>query len=207
MQTTRSRTRWATALSLVVAVLGVLILACDAPRSSARPSPSLVEIDVSRPPSTIAAEPSATPAPASTFVSIPVGWDNSFCGILADAVVAQELVIDIERALNEENVRDARGLTRELRDITADAAGLLTQVPAWDTGAAAIERLGVMVDLGSRAAEQYNIAFQEQSAAALRRARGFRRDIERETAATNEALANIANVGIACEGSMQLETF
>ena len=207
MHTTGSRTRSAAGLSLLVAALGVLILACDAPRSSARPSPSLVEIDVSRPPSTNAAEPSATPEPASTFVSIPVGWDNSFCGILADAVVAQELVIDIERALNEENVRDARGLTRDLRDITADAAGLLTQVPAWDTGAEAIQRLGVMVDLGSRAAEQYDLAFQEQSAPALRRARGFRRDISRETAATNEALANIADVGISCEGSMQLETF
>jgi hypothetical protein len=141
-------------------------------------------------------------------VSIPVGWENAFCGILADAVVAQELVIDIERALNEEAVRDARGLTRELRDITADAIGLLAQVPAWDTGADAIARLGVMVDLASKAAEQYDIALDQQSSGALRRARGFRRDIGRETNATNESLANIASVGIACDGTpMQLETF
>jgi hypothetical protein len=208
MGTRSNRRRSASALCLVAAVISAVVLGCDEPRSSARPSASLLEIDVSRPPSTSAADASATPAAQSTFVSIPVGWDNSFCGILADVVLAQELVIDIERALNDEAVRDARGLTRELRDITADASGLLAQVPAWDTGADAIQRLGVMVDLGSRAGEQYDIALDQQSASALRRARSLRREIGRETAATNEALANIANVGIACEGTaMQLETF
>jgi hypothetical protein len=208
MPTVSNRGRSATVLCLVAAVVGTFAFGCDQPRSSARPSPSLVEIDVSRPPSTAAAAPSASPTIQATFVSIPVGWDNSFCGILADAVVAQELVIDIERALNEEALRDARGLTGELRDITADAIGLLTQVPAWDMGADVIQRLSVMVDLGSKAAEQYDIAFDQQSSSALRRARAFRRDIGRETQATNDALANIANVGIACEGTkMQLETF
>jgi hypothetical protein len=208
MPTVNDRGRSATVLCLVAAVVGTFALGCDQPRSSARPSPSLVEIDVSRPPSTAATPPSASPTTQATFVSIPVGWDNSFCGILADAVVAQELVIDIERALNEEALRDARGLTGELRDITADAIGLLNQVPAWDTGADVIQRLSVMVDLGSKAAEQYDIAFDQQSSSALRRARGFRRDIGHETQATNEALTNIANVGIACEGTkMQLETF
>jgi hypothetical protein len=208
MHTTGLPRRSSAALCLVAALLGALVVACEEPASSARPSASLLEIDVSRPPSTTAADPSVVPTTQATFVSIPVGWDSAFCGILADAVVAQELVIDIERALNEDAVRDARGLTRDLRDITADATALLGQVPAWDTGAAAIERLRVMVDLGSRAAEQYDIAFDQQSAGAMRRARGLRRDIGRETAATNEALANIASVGIACEGTaMQLETF
>ena len=208
MRTRGNRRPYATLLCLIAAVTGAFVLGCDQPRSSARPSPSLVEIDVSRPPSTTAGDASATPAAQSTFVSIPVGWDNSFCGILADAVVAQELVIDIERALNEEAVRDARGLTRELRDITADAISLLAEVPAWDTGAAAIERLRLMVDLGSRVAEQYDMALDQQAESALRRARSLRREVGRETAATNEALVNIANVGIACEGTaMQLEAF
>ena len=197
----------ATTMCLVMSLAALFALGCDQPRSSARPSPSLVEIDVSRPPSTTAPATGGEPTPAATFVSIPVGWDNSFCGILADAVVAQELVIDIERALNEEEVRDARGLTHELRDITADATGRLTQVPAWDTGAAVIERLRVMIDLGTKAAEQYDITFDQQSASALRKARAFRRDLGRETPATNEALTNIANVGITCDGAMQLETF
>ena len=201
-------TRAAMVLSLSAAVLGAVTLGCDEPSSSARPSPSLVEIDVSRPPTTSGPQQTAVPTDQATFVSIPVGWDNAFCGILADTVVAQELVIDIERALNEEAVRDARGLTRELRDITADAMGLLAGVPEWDTGADVIQRLSVMVDLGSRAAEQYDIAFDQGSDSALRRARGFRRDIGRETAATNEALANIGAVGIACDGTpLQLETF
>ena len=197
----------ATTLCLVASLAAVFALGCDQPRSSARPSPSLVEIDVSRPPSTTTPGESAEPTPAATFVSIPVGWDNSFCGILADAVVAQELVIDIERALNEEEVRDARGLTRELTEITADATGRLSQVPAWDTGAEVIQRLGVMIDLGTKAAEQYAITFDRQSESALRKARAFRRDIGHETPATNEALTKIASVGISCDGAMQLETF
>ena len=197
----------ATLLCLVASLAALFALGCDQPRSSARPSPSLVEIDVSRPPGSTAPGESAEPTSVPTFVSIPVGWDNSFCGILADAVVAQELVIDIERALNEEEVRDARGLTRELGEITADATGRLAQVPAWDAGAEVIQRLGVMIDLGTKAAEQYAITFDQQSASVLRRARGFRRDIGRETQATNEALTNIADVGISCDGAMQLETF
>ena len=197
----------ATTLCLVASLAAGLALACDQPRSSARPSPSLVEIDVSRPPGSTTPAQSAEPTPAGTFVAIPVGWETSFCGILADAVVAQELVIDIERALNEDEVRDARGLTRELAEITADATGRLTQVPAWDAGAEAIQRLGVMIDLGTKVAEQYAITFDQRSESALRKAHGFRRDLGRETPATNEALTRIANVGISCDGAMQLETF
>ncbi len=49
--------------------------------------------------------------------------------VFADVVVAQELAIDIERAIDEENPRDAKGLARDLRDITADAQGLMEGLP------------------------------------------------------------------------------
>ena len=190
------------------AVLAALLLvACEEPRASIRPSPSLIEIDFSPPPTP---GPEVTDAPTiePTFVAIPVGWDNSFCGVLADAVIAQELVIDIQRALDEEAVRDARGLARELRDITAEATTLLAALPAWDPAADATQRIAALIDLGARAGEQYGIAFTEESASALRRAHNLRRDMARATPAANEALAGLTDLGIVCEGTpMQLETF
>jgi hypothetical protein len=201
------RSRSVVAWLLGVGLLATLAVGCDSPRSSARPSASLLEIDVSFAPSP-SADSSVEPTPQQTFVSIPVGWDNSFCGVLADAVIAQELVIDIERALNEEAVRDARGLARELTDITADATGILAQMPAWDTGADATAKLAALIDLDTKAAEQYGLAFQEQSDNALRRARGFRRDVGRQTPDVNAALAALSQQGISCDPTpMQLETF
>jgi hypothetical protein len=200
----RSRLHLVLLASLALAI--VVVGACDEPSSSARPSASLIEIDYSPPP---------TPGPGAsgvasgepTFLAIPVGWDNAFCGVMADAVVAQELVIDIERALDEEAFRDARGLASDLRDVTQDASGLLADLPPWDPASAATQRIAAQIDLASKAGEQYGTAFAEQSSTALHRARSLRRDIARETPATNEALAGLAQLGIGCEGPMQLETF
>jgi ABC-type transporter Mla subunit MlaD len=189
------------------ALAAVLLVACEEPRASIRPSPSLIEIDFSPPP-TPGPELTDEPTIEPTFVALPVGWDNTFCGVLADAVVAQELVIDIERAVDEEAFRDARGLARDLRDITADATTLLAELPAWDPAADATQRIAALIDLGARAGEQYGIAFTEDSTSALRRARNLRRDMSRATPAANEALAGLTDLGIACEGTpMQLETF
>ena len=104
-------------LASLAIVLTVTAVGCDEPASSARPSASLLEVEFT-PRATLSAAESDEPTAEPTFVAIPVGWDDAFCSIFADVVVAQELAIDIERALEEENARDARGLARDLRDIT-----------------------------------------------------------------------------------------
>jgi hypothetical protein len=207
MHIARQRTRSAGMMLAFVGVAALLAAGCDQPRTSARPSPSLVEIDVSHPPS-VAPAASVAPTTQATFVSIPVGWDTSFCGVMADAVVAQETVIDIERAWNEEAFRDARGLAKDLRDITADATGILGQLPAWDSAADATAKLSALITLGAQAAEQYGIAFENSSDSALRKARGFRREIGRQTPDVNTALAGLGNLGIDCDSTpLHLETF
>jgi hypothetical protein len=200
--------RYAALLLAVALVTVTLVVAgCDEPSSSARPSPSLVEIDFSPPP-TPGSDATGDPSPAPTFVEIPVGWDSTFCGIMTDAVVAQELVIDIERALDEEAFRDARGLAKDLRDVTADAQGLLAELPAWEPAADATGDIANLMDLGSRAGEQYRLYFDNDSTSALRRARSLRRDIAQATPAANEALDGLVALGITCAGTpMQLETF
>jgi len=194
-------------LSALAAVVAVGIIACDEPRSSLRPSASLLEVEFTP---RASADPGSTdePTAAPTFISLPVGWDNAFCAVFADAVVAQELVIDIERALDEENLRDARGLARELREIAADATTLLADVPEWDPGAPATLELAALIDLGGRAGEEYGTFFTDESRAALRRARNLRREIGNSTPAANDEFATLADLGISCAGiPLQLEEF
>ena len=134
-----------------------------------------------------------------TFISLPVGWDNAFCAIFADAVVAQELVIDVERALEEEALRDARLLARDLRDTTAEATTLLAGLPDWEPGARATLEIATLIDLGGRAGAEYGAYFGEDLRA-LRRARNLRREIANQTPGANESLAGLAELGIICEG-------
>lgn len=183
----------------VMAALG--IGACDEPRSSPRPSASLLEVEFTPQPtrSRGSSGSSEEPTEEPTFLSIPVGWENAFCSVFADAVVAQELVIDVERALEEEDFRDARGLARDLRDITADATTLLPDLPEWDPAAQATLEIATLIDLGARAGTEYGAYFADD-ARALRRARNLRREILDSTPAANEALAELTDLGIVCEG-------
>lgn len=197
--TVRPRNRPQLALVGALAVLAALVAgACDAPGSSPRPSASLLEVEFTPQP-TRSAGSSDEPTEAPTFIGIPVGWENAFCSIFADAVVAQELVIDVERALEEQDFRDARGLARDLRDITADAAALLADLPDWDPASQATLEIAALIDLGGRAGSEYGTYFAGD-VRALRRARNLRREMLNGTPAANEALAELVDVGIVCEG-------
>lgn len=194
-----ARTPPRVALTGVMVVLAALMAgACDAPRSSARPSASLLEVEFTPQPARSSGS-SEEPTDEPSFLSIPVGWENAFCSVFADAVVAQELVIDIERALEEEDFRDARLLARDLRDITADATTLLAEVPEWEPAAPATSEIVRLIDLGARAGTEYGAYFTDD-ARALRRARNLRQEILRGTPAANEALAELDTLGIVCEG-------
>ena len=197
------------AISLVAlaAVVAIAMIGCDEPRSSLRPSASLLEVEFTPQASR---EPGSTfeATEAPTFLSLPVGWDNAFCAVFADVVVAQELVIDIERALDEENVRDARGLARDLRDIAADATTLLADLPDWDPGAAATLEVAALIDLGGRTGAEYGAFFTDETRNALRRARNLRREMGDATPAANGEFAALADLGITCQGiPLRLEEF
>lgn len=201
------RRSFAASLAALAAVVAIGVIACDEPRSSLRPSASLLEVEFT-PQATRDPGSSEEPSAAPTFLSLPVGWDNDFCAVFADAVVAQELVIDVERALDEENLRDARGLARELREITTDASTLLAALTDWGPGAPATLELAALIDLGGRAGVEYGTFFTDESRTALRRARNLRREIGDATPAANEEFAALWDLGITCEGiPLQLEEF
>ncbi|HUR16239.1 MAG TPA: hypothetical protein VMZ33_03040 [Candidatus Limnocylindrales bacterium] len=196
-----------------VAVLALMVVlsaaACGEARTTVRPSQSLLNVEFTpRDSPTIPVE-TADSTDEPTFVSIPVGWDNAFCGIVTDAVDAQELVIDVESALEDEDFKGARGLARDLRDVTEDASALLADLPDWDEAADAVLELATLVDLGTRAGAEYGTYFAEpdQNRTALRRARELRNQIKRATPAANEALAALEGLGIVCDVPLHLETF
>lgn len=197
--TAQARNRPRLALGGALVVLAALVAgACDEPRSSARPSSSLLDVEFTPQPTRTSGS-SGEPTEAPTFVSLPVGWDDAFCSIFADAVVAHELVIDVERALAEEAFRDARLLARDLRDTTAEATTLLADLPEWEPAAQATLEIATLIDLGGRAGSEYGAYFAGEDRA-LRRARTLRREILDATPAANEALAGLADLGIVCEG-------
>lgn len=197
-----------TALAALAAIVAIGVIACDEPRSSLRPSASLLDVQFTQQPTRDPVSSEEPSSAAPTFLSLPVGWDNTFCAVFADAVVAQELVIDIERALDEQNLRDARGLARELREITTDASTLLADLADWDPGAPAALELAALIDLGGRAGVEYGTFFTDESRAALRRARSLRREIGDATPAANAEFAALAELGITCNGTaLVLEEF
>jgi hypothetical protein len=196
--------RRVTAVVAFAVALGGLV-GCAEARSSLRPSSSLADVEFTiRPTKTPSASASASvePTEAPTFVSLPVGWDDAFCAVFSDAVIAQELIIDIERALEEANVRDARGLARDLRDTAADATELLADLPVWEPATAATAAIASLIDLDGRAGAEYGTYFTDGTA--LRRARTLRRQVLAETPQANETLAELAALGITC-GDLQLQ--
>jgi len=184
-----------TCLALLIAVTAI---GCNEPSSSVRPSSSLLEVEFTPRGPTPGPDETDEATQEPTFVAIPVGWDDSFCAIFADVAVGQELAVDIERAIKEENFRDARGLARDLRNITEDAAGLMEGLPEWEDAADATAKVTAMLDLYGRAATEYLAYFNEETRS-LRRARNLRRQISRATPGANETFAELEMLGIACD--------
>jgi len=199
--------RWLSMLAVALCV-AVVAVGCDAGRSSPRPSASLLEVEFTPQP-TETPESTGEPTGEPTFVSLPVGWDDAFCAVFADAVDGQQLVIDVERAVGEENFRDARGLARDLREVSADGTTLLADVPAWDEGKPAVDAITELIALHVQAGDAYGSALGNNPPRnALRDARRIRKQVGTKTPPANAALADLAALGIACEGyDMHLEEF
>jgi hypothetical protein len=185
-------------LTCLAAVVAVTAIGCTEPSSSARPSASLLEVQFTPRGPTPGPEETEEPTEEPTFVAIPVGWDDAFCSIFADVAIGQELVIDIERAIDEENAKDAKGLARDLRDITADAVGLMEGLPEWEDAATATEQVTSLLELYGKAATEYLAYFNEETTT-LRKARNVRRQINRATPGANERFATLEELGIECE--------
>ncbi len=203
----RNAKRWLTAC-LALAIVGGLVGACDSPSGTARPSPSLVELDFTPIPTQ---QPGSSPGPASpTPVSgvWPVGWDVAFCTALTDAVVAHELTIDIQRALDDDAREDAVALTGELAETVPVATAAVNRVRDWEPALESKADLVALLELHGAVATAYQAWFDEGGRQLGRAARQSRQAVARAVPAANEHLAELADLGVSCPGtSLRLEEF
>jgi hypothetical protein len=187
-------------LALVAAllVLGTAV-GCESSRATPRPSPSLVIVDFTpRPSGSLTPSPSALP---SLTASWPIGWDVEFCQMFNEAVIAQQLLVDIERARDEGDDRDARLLADELIAEASFATDLLNGLSPWVEAESASVGIAALLDLGGRSAAEYHTFFANDKRAPLRRARTLRAENGAQVPGVNENLAALAGAGLSCPGN------
>jgi hypothetical protein len=180
-------------LALVSLLAGVL--ACDAPAKTPRPSPSLIVLQFTPQPSRTAGP---TLTPGASLVSWPLGWDVSFCAMFSQAVDAQQLLVDVQRDIDDGNNHDARLLADELTQTANDATTQIGALPAWSDAQDALTGIAALMDLGAQAGTQYHTWFANGKRAALRQARALRTQNGGDVPATNTQLAALAEMGLTC---------
>lgn len=183
------------AIGLVLVTLLAGVLACDAPAKTPRPSPSLIVLQFTPQPSRTGGP---TPTPGASLATWPLGWDLSFCTMFAQAVSAQQLLVDVERAMAVGNNHDARLLADELVQTANDTIDLADGLVVWQPAQGAIADIASLMDLGARAGTEYHSWFADDKRAALRRARDLRTQNGGQVPTTNDELATLADLGLTC---------
>lgn len=144
-----------------------------------------------------------TPPPTSTpgTVPWPAEWDDAFCAAYADIVVAQELARDIGRALDDDARDDAIGLTHELAGVLAGLRLSLAELPNWEGAEAALAAIDIMLADDDELVTFYLRYLEEDREPALERAKEMEQKLrETDVPAVEEALATLADLGLACPG-------
>jgi hypothetical protein len=188
---------------VLLVVLGLLTLvgavACEGTRATPRPSPSLIILQFTpRPSRSLTPSPSVVPSVEATW---PIGWDVEFCQMFNEAVIAQQLVVDVERAMDEGNNQDARLLADELVLEATAATELLTGMTPWADAESASVGIAALMDLAGRAGNEYHAWFEKGKRSDLRQARALRRENGNEVPAVNSDLEALAEVGLSCPGN------
>ena len=195
------RPRLSIPLAVCIVVLGTVVVACGGTSGSPRPSPSLITLDFTPRPSVSlpSVAPTRTAAP-STLASWPVGWDVTFCTDFADVTVAHELVIDIERAIADDNRTDAQGLANELAQTAPIAASEITRMKDWVPATDLKTGLSALLDLDTQAAAAYQSYFNDGVKAALKQARQLRNQVGKQVPSANDQLQQLTDLGLSCPG-------
>jgi hypothetical protein len=196
--------RGATVLALLAAAS--IALSCTEPGPTVRPTGSPGVTSAPSSPAA-AATVGVGRTPSVTLTVWPQGWDRAFCAAFAEVVIAQELAVDIERAMAEEATDDARALAVELTTTAPAAAELLNAVPAWGPGQDALGEMSSLMDAGRQAGEHYVRYLTENRRRSLTRARELRDAIRDTVPAANTALEQLAEEGLSCRGqTLELES-
>jgi hypothetical protein len=182
---------------LILVTLAAALVGCEGSGTrTPRPSPSLIILDFSPQPSGTA---NASPSPCTSQGGWPIGWDGSFCAMFVQVVDAQQLLVDVERALDEGANRDARLLADELIGSASGAMDSITALAEWSDATATVIAIAGLMDLGERAGTEYHAWFANGKKAALRRARDLRKENGTLVPGANAGLADLADAGLSCQ--------
>jgi hypothetical protein len=182
--------------AILPAVLATAVLAAcnDVAAPTPRVSPS--------PPTAVASPSPATSPPARTARPTPAPWperwDIEFCSAFTEVAIAQELVVDIERAIAEEEREDALALARELRGTTTVAEELLGVLEEWAPAQDALSGMASLMDVDDRIGRQYIRWLDGGRNPARRRARELADETKPIVRDVNSALAQLTEIGVRC---------
>lgn len=138
--------------------------------------PSLTDDPVTSPATAAPRPPTAAPT-IPTSRNWPSGWDTEFCAAFSEVVIAQELAVDVGRALDEDARDDALALANELSGTSTAATEMLAELPEWRPAQQLVERLTALMDLGQRMGRHYRRYIEEDREQSLERAQGFGADM------------------------------
>lgn len=157
----------------------LFVVGCGSGSPSPRITPGLpspTDDPVTPPPTAALRPPTAAPT-IPTSRNWPRGWDTDFCAAFSEVVIAQELAVDVGRALDEDARDDALALANELSGTSTAATEMLAELPEWRPAQELVERLTTLMDLGQRMGRHYRRYIEEDRQRSLERAQGFGADM------------------------------
>lgn len=112
--------------------------------------------------------------------------------------MAQQLVVDVPRALAEDEPEDALALARELRATALRARELIEAVPAWARAQPALAEMDRLADMGSRVGRFYVRFLDEGRRPARARAQDLTADMPPVVDEVHSSLDDLAALGLHC---------
>ena len=181
-------------LAVCIVLLAAGTLGCELPTSSDRPSPSLIDLPFTPIPSASASSSEAPPSAEPTEAAWPPGWNTAFCTAFADATVAHQLVIDVERAIQDSAPEDARALSHELTQTASLAGDEVDGLRTWDPAADVKADLAALLVLDAQVGGSYSAYFKDAHKSDLKAARQTRKQVRKAVAPANEHLAALTEM-------------
>jgi hypothetical protein len=126
--------------------------------------------------------------------------------MFSQAVDTQQLLVDVQLDIQDGNNKDAKQLADELLASANATRTAIDSMPAWSDGFTTLVAVADVMDLASRAGTEYHAWFADGKEAALRRAKGLRKQNGAAVPDANTLLTGLADKGIFCQGTtLELE--
>jgi hypothetical protein len=146
-------------------------------------------------------ELTTTPTPIDIATDAPwtAEWQDAFCAVFEEVVIAQQVARDIGRSVAAEDPDNASGLARELEASVTDIGTQLAGLPAWPGSKAVVTAVTAMLEQDASLATYYLRFLDEDRAPALDRAHEVEGTLrEGAIPAVSAAIGALVGQGLTC---------